>query len=52
MSYSKDLWAISNGRVNKWLNGPVYWLLRVNLTELCFIDENEKTCCSHNFKLD
>ena len=31
-------WAMSNGSVNKWLNGLVYPLLRVNLTKLGYLD--------------
>ena len=43
---------MSNAPVNKWLNGPVHPLLKVNLTELRNIDQNEKRCCSHNFKFN
>ena len=43
---------MSNGSVNNWLNGPVHPLLRVNLSELRDIDQNEKCCCSHNFRFN
>ena len=34
------------------ITSPVYSLLRVNLTELCYRNSNEKRCCSYNFKIN
>ena len=51
MSWAKDFWSMFNGPVNKWLKCLVYLPL-VNLTELCYIDQNEKRCYSPNFKFN